>query len=347
MSSGGGERIDLPGAPAIEGLAFRAFDPATDYPVMAALTDAVNRHDGVDWLPTAESLRHDWQLNDGFDPPRDVLIAQVGDDVVGAVDVDWRVRSGDRVFHDLTPMVRPDWRRRGIGTVLRGWAERRVITGVAGGEMGPVGAAHILTSFADLEVPGTVAFAEGAGYAVEGYGVMMLRALSDPIPDFPFPPGLEVRPVAPEQHRQIWDADTEAFRDHRDPGVRTEADYLRWFTNPEVDTALWIVAWDGDDVAGSVWNVVFHDENERLGVRRGWLEHVSVRRPWRRRGLASALIAQSMRRLRDLGLQEAALGADAANLSGAIRVYEALGFRRARTAAHFQKAFPNGEAGQS
>ena len=45
-----------------------------------------------------------------------------------------------------------------------------------------------------------------------------------------------------------------------------------------------------------------------------------------------------MRRLRDAGLTEAALGADAENISGAVRVYEALGFRRVRTAAGYRKA---------
>jgi ribosomal protein S18 acetylase RimI-like enzyme len=54
--------------------------------------------------------------------------------------------------------------------------------------------------------------------------------------------------------------------------------------------------------------------------------------------MASALMVRSMRRFRDLGLTEAALGADAENLSGAVRLYEALGFRRVRTAASYRKA---------
>jgi ribosomal protein S18 acetylase RimI-like enzyme len=91
-------------------------------------------------------------------------------------------------------------------------------------------------------------------------------------------------------------------------------------------------------------NFVFPEENARLGLSRGWLEHVSVRRPWRKRGLASALMVRSMHRLRELGLAEAALGADAENLSGAVRLYEALGFRRLRTAASYLKEIPVGGA---
>jgi ribosomal protein S18 acetylase RimI-like enzyme len=80
-------------------------------------------------------------------------------------------------------------------------------------------------------------------------------------------------------------------------------------------------------------------ENETLGLSRGWLDHISVRRPWRRRGLASALITDALRALREAGLAEAALGVDAENVSGALRVYEALGFRRARTGVSYRKMF--------
>jgi len=84
-------------------------------------------------------------------------------------------------------------------------------------------------------------------------------------------------------------------------------------------------------------NAIYPAENEALGVQRGWLDHVSVRRPWRRRGLASALIAESLRAIRDAGMTDAALGVDAENPTGALRVYENLGFRRARTGVSYRK----------
>jgi GNAT superfamily N-acetyltransferase len=80
-------------------------------------------------------------------------------------------------------------------------------------------------------------------------------------------------------------------------------------------------------------------ENEALGIRRGWLDHVSVRRPWRRRGVASALIVAALDGLRSAGMTEAALGTDAENVTGAVPVYERLGFRRARTTVKYRKGF--------
>ena len=106
----------------------------------------------------------------------------------------------------------------------------------------------------------------------------------------------------------------------------TDADFRTTYGRAELDTDLWVVAWDGDQVAGVVQNWVWPEENERLGVSRGWLEHISVRRPWRRRGLARAMTAASLVKLRERGLAEAMLGVDSENPNGALGLYEGLGF---------------------
>jgi ribosomal protein S18 acetylase RimI-like enzyme len=315
----------------------RHVEPDTDFPALADLISTVNVHDGVDWLPTAETLAHDWEHTDGADVSEDVVLAEVSGALVGYAEHSWRVR-GEHVFHHLHVAVLPDIRRRGLGRALLAWAEARVASGLAGGGLGDTLALpHVLSGYADLDITAVKPWATAAGYAADGYGVLMTRPLADPIPDVQLPTGIELRPVRAEDHRRIWDADTEAFQDLRDPSVRTESDFAGWFTQPNLDTGLWLVAWDGAEVAGSVMNFVWPEENARLGLSRGWLEHVSVRRPWRKRGLATALIAGSLRLLKDLDLEEAALGADAENLTGAVHVYEALGFRRVRTAANYRK----------
>ena len=249
-----------------------------------------------------------------------------------------RRQRGQRVFHEVLPMVRQAARRRGLGQALLAWAERRAAAGHAAGTMGPADLPHVVFCWADVDVDGVAAFAATNGYSPDGYGILMTRSLADPLPDAPLPEGIELRPVRPEDYRRIWDADVEAFQDDRDPVVRTDADFERWFTAPDLDTSMWLVAWDGDEVAGAAWNVVYGAENERLGQKRGYIEHLSVRRPWRRRGLASALLVRSMQTFRDLGLEEARLGADAENLSGAVRLYELVGFRRIKRWARYVKA---------
>ncbi|MBP1632328.1 MAG: Acetyltransferase, partial [Acidobacteria bacterium] len=61
-----------------------------------------------------------------------------------------------------------------------------------------------------------------------------------------------------------------------------------------------------------------------------YTESISVRRPYRRRGLARSLLVQSLHAVRERGMAEAALGVLTENLHGAFRLYESVGFRVVR-----------------
>jgi mycothiol synthase len=326
-------RIQLPDAPAIPGLRFRMFDPARDYESLVELLCEAHLADGVDYLPTVEGLRSDDDHGGEFDPRRDRILAEIEGDLVAAAETNVRTRDGIGV-HEVEGWVRPAWRRRGLGRALLHWTEARAAN-VARVDGRPPRRA--LSAWPDEEQVGATTIYETEGYAIVRYGFLMVRDLAQPIAPAAVPAGLEIRTVREADHRRIWDADTEAFRDHWNSGERTDEDFASWFDKPELDTALWRVAWDGDEVAGSVMNFIWPKENEVLGFKRGWLEHVSVRRPWRRRGLAAALIAESLHALRGAGMTEAALGVDAENLSGALRLYEAMGFVRERTGVSFRK----------
>ncbi len=330
--------IQLPDAPTIPGLCVRTFDPARDYETIVGLIREANLTDGVDYIPTVENLRSEHEHGGEFDPLRDIAVAELDGALIAAAETNVQTRSGMGVHH-VEGWVRPRWRRRGLGRALLRWTERRaaevaLVDGRTGG--------RALSTWPDENQAGAVALYEREGYRIVRCGFQMVRDLADPIPSLPLPHGLEIRPVDPAHHRRIWDADVDAFRDHWDASDPTEADYESWFATPELDTSLWLVAWDGDEVAGSVMSFVWPAENEALGLRRAWLEHISVRRPWRRKGLASALIADALRGLQAAGLTEAALGVDAENTTGALRVYEAIGFRRVRTGVSYRKEFTAG-----
>ena len=151
------------------------------------------------------------------------------------------------------------------------------------------------------------------------------------------PTGWRSGRVVPEDHRKIWAADVEAFRDHWGASEESEEGFQRFFGSPEFRPELWRVAWDGSEVAGVVMNRVLSTFNEQTGERRGLLAGVSVRRPWRRRGLARALVAQSLRALRDAGMTSAVLGVDADNPTGALGVYEANGFAVHRRGMNYRR----------
>jgi mycothiol synthase len=326
--------INLPDPPAVAGLHVRPFDIGRDVEQLVDLICEANLADQTAYMPSVPQFRNDLQHHAYFDPARDMLVAEVDGRLVAGTRHEIRVRASV-VQHQIDGWVQPDLRRRGVGRALLRWTERRAREAAAEWA-GPE--PHGLGSWVDETQPGALALLESEGYERVRYGFMMVRPLSEPIPEAPLPAGLEVRPVAEVDHRAIWDADTEAFRDHWDAAVRTEEDFVGWFSTPGIDTSLWRVAWEGDEVAGSVMSFIYDEENEKMGVSRGWLDHVSVRRPWRRRGLASALIADSLRALRDRGLEQAALGVDSENPTGALGVYEALGFRRFQTGISFRKS---------
>ena len=322
-------------------ITFRDFDPERDFDAAAALIREVNNHDGEPWLPTAQTLRHDWAPTSGYEPARDTRLAFDDDRLVGATNIGWRERTGT-IVHNMEVWVRPSDRRRGIGTALVRWAEAHAVESVAAGYGGSPVLPHVLNGGIDEVVPAAAAFAEKLGYRPIRYGFVMQRDLGEPIPDVPLPPGIEVRPVVEADHRRIWDADAEAFRDHWEVSVREESDYRRFFEEPDLDTSLWQVAWDGDEVAGSVLNFIYPDENRELGIEVGWLQHVSTRRAWRGRGVASALIVRSLVALRDRSMAVARLGVDGENPTGALGVYQRLGFSEFRKWIVQRKPFPAG-----
>lgn len=308
----------------------RPFSYPADLAAMAELVAATSDVDGHDWFPTAEVLAVYWRATPLFDPDRDCLVVEDAAGMAAMVSVEPQIRHGKTV-HWIEGWVRPDRRRQAIGRVLLRWAERHAADLVRTRAIEPVDLPQFV-GFGVLESnPAAIAFGRGSGYAPVRYGFGMRRDLAEPIPDKALPDGIELRPVKPEHHRQIWDADVEAFRDHFEPRDRDESDFITTFTAPNVETGLWRVAWDGDDVAGSVINQIDPDQNARLGIEIGWLEHVSVRRAWRGRGVANALIVASLHALRERGMAIASLGVDGENLTGALRLYEQLGFRRHET----------------
>jgi mycothiol synthase len=325
-----------PEAVDVGALELRPPDPNRDFPAIVDLISDVNRQDSVPWFPTPEGLALDWAPSPTFDPERDIRLIDRAGRLVAGVKVEWRDRSG-KVIHRIEPWTRPEARRQGLGRRLLAWAEGRARESVTNGSGGPTELPHFLGGGTGMDNPAGAGFAVSAGYRPVRYSFEMRRRLDEPLPDAVLPEGLELRPVRPADHRAIWDADVEAFRDHFEASERHEADYRAFYDHPDADTTLWQVAWDGSEVAGSVVNTIYGHENAELGLDIGWLDHVSVRRPWRRRGLASALIARSLSILRERGMAIAALGVDAENPTGALGVYERLGFHRARTWVTYRK----------
>jgi mycothiol synthase len=316
---------DLPAAAPVARLPdarFRMFRDDADYERLAGLFKAANRQDVVPWFPTADNLRSEMGSRASIDPARDILLTEIDDRLVGMTGVERVVRDGQPVY-EMWGAVAPDQRRHGLGTALLDWSLARMRQRAAIEDAGV--AVNVQGDAEDQETGHRVLLA-GAGFEPVRHFFLMRRPTLDDVPDVPLPDGLEIRPVTETQRRPILEAEFEAFEDHWGNRERSEDSFTTTLSRAELDTDLWIVAWDGDQIAGVVENWIWAEENEELGVRRGWLERISVRRPWRRRGLARAITAASLVRLREAGMRDGMLGVDSENPNGALGLYEGLGF---------------------
>lgn len=309
-----------------EGVTARRFYGEADYPNVVAINNAAWAADEEEAVDTLEQSSAFFRNVQNFDPQRDMLMVEAdGVPVAYTHTFWWDNDEGERLFA-LSGQVHPDWRRKGIGSALLRWQEVRIAEIAA--EQGPH-AKRYIQGGAEDRVIGRVKLFEQAGYAPIRYGNMMVRDLSEPIPDLPLPAGLELRTVRDVDLRTIWEATNEAFRDHWGHRVSTEADWRRFLEWPDKQPENWQIAWDigRNEIAGGVHVNVFQKENAKFNMLRGWTDPVYVRRPWRKRGLAKALLVRAMHKLVELGMNEAALGVDAENPNGALGLYESLGFR--------------------
>ncbi len=317
--------VEVPNAPAISGLRFRLFQGDQDFPGMVAAINAAKVADKAERADTVDDMRKNYAHLVNCDPYRDVLIAEADERIVGYSRLTWYIDETEhkRIYQSFG-FVNPELRRKGIGRAMLHY-NQAALRKIAEGH--PRDLERWFESFGqDTEVENG-SLLQHEGYTVVRCGFSMVRPDLENIPDMPLPEGLEVRPVLPEDWHTIWNADQEAFRDHWGFVAGTEEDYLNWCQSRNHQPEIWQVAWAGNEVAGAVQNFIDANENEEYHRLRGYTEGIFTRRPWRKRGLAHALIARSLRMHKEKGMTEAALGVDSQNLCGALSVYESMGFR--------------------
>ncbi len=74
----------------------------------------------------------------------------------------------------------------------------------------------------------------------------------------------------------------------------------------------------------------------------GWVGSLSVCRPWRRKGLAVALLYHSFAEFYRQGHRRVGLGVDSSSLTGATRVYERAGMHADQHTAIYSKVLRDG-----
>jgi len=216
--------------------------------------------------------------------------------------------------HEIDGYVHPEHQGRGIGTRLLRLAERRAreVSGAGARMRGSIEAANSAAQ---------QLFA-AQGYRAARHFWRMEIDLHAPPPAPAWPEGIVIRTFVPGQDaRATYEAIEEAFQDHWGHVRLPFEEWSRGQTQrPEFDPALWFLAIDHEQIAGTA-----------LCLRRtellGWIRGLGVRRPWRGRGLGMALLRHAFGAFYACGFRSAGLGVDAQSLTGATRVYERAGMR--------------------
>jgi len=321
-------------APKIPGLTFRGFRGEVDYPHMAALIAACKVLDGIERVTTAEDIARNYRHLENSDPYQDILFAEIDGKVSGYGRFFWdELLEGIRLYH-IFGFLHPEWRHKGIGTAMWAYGEARARQ-IAVGHPQDIPKCFQHEPF-DSEKD-MVRLLESRGYQPVRYEIYMMRDLSEPFPEAPMPPGLEVRPVRDEDIWPIFHASNEAFRDHWGARDESEEDHKAFMESPEFRPELWKVGWDGDEIAGVVHNFIDEKENREYNRKRGYTEGICVRKPWRKMGLARSLLVQSMKMFKEMGMTETALSTDSQNISGSVRLYEGVGYRKVRQQTIYRK----------
>lgn len=332
-----GTPMEVREAPPLPGLVFRHWRGlGEDLPGMAAANQRARDDAGIEEVITIEGMTTFYSHLTNCDLDRDLMIVELDGRTIGYVRVEWRdLTNGTRRFVSLCALD-PAQRSQGIGQAMLSWSERRLAEIAAGVPADRPGQLFGFTYSTD--VAGRALLEKNAWTAV-ARGYEMVRPTLEDVPAVPIPDGLAVRTVTEADRRKIWEAAREAFRDERDEAEWSKEDWAR-FPEELPDSSLWVIAYDGDQVAGGVLNSIDKDANAHHGRLRGALSSVWTGAHWRRRGVAKALIARSLVLLRDRGMTSAYLGVDGANPNQAMTLYSGMGFEVATSTIDWRKPLP-------
>lgn len=297
-----------------------------DVNAVADLIYAVCEADGdVTVALSAAELEHEWKTHK-FNPETDSHVIETQDGRVIAYGEFFNSQAHADLNADL--YVHPEFKGRGLFPAMLTWIEARAREEMKLAE--PDLRIFIRSSMDGKDEIAKLAH-EAEGYTTVRFSWRMEINLEEAPPAPMFPAGIELRPFDKEAHaRLLLDAENEAFSEHWGSHASTFEEWShRKLEKAEFDPTLWLVAWDGDQIAG------FSQNRFRMGI--GWVGTLGVRKPWRKSGLGLALLLHSFGEFYKRGMKTIGLGVDASNKTGATRLYQRAGMHIASEFVTYEK----------
>ena len=309
-----------------------------DVPALTALLNRIDAHEALG-EPAEEPSIREWLQLPRLTLATDTVAVREGDELVGfgMVTVSAQPDRDGRARVQLSGGVHPDHRRRGLGTAILTRLESRGAELAA--ERHPGLPAVLRTGGgrdpeADAAGPGGAdvrPVLEARGYRRVRSWLEMERDLTgDPI-EVPAVDGAELVTPQPAQSEAVRLAHVAAFADHWGSAPIDAETWQLWTTSHTSRPQHITLAVDPEGTV-LAYAITSEDVPGTLPVAL-----VGTRPEARGRGLARAAFARTLAAGAEAGFTSAQLEVDAESLTGATRLYEAVGFTRAHVYATYER----------
>jgi len=287
--------------------------------------DKIDIYSLLEAIPTLEQFEKDIHDNHCI-PTEDIVLAFDDELCVGYMRIGWWTEvDGTRLYLQLGNVL-PAWRTKSVGEMLLDWSEKRI---------------REISSHHDTK--GRAMFGANATSTEKEYTQLLLSRgyrVTFPLAEMDFkgfasnkepslPDGFELREVKESHVRKIWEMNNAVYATRQFTHLPTEEDFREFSTHPLNDYNLWDVAWHENEIAGVVIS--------RIQEGRAEVFEVSVAEPYRRRGLAYALLWRNLTRLKERNCGVIRLYTSGDNIAGARSLYEKIGFKHIKDFNRYRK----------
>jgi mycothiol synthase len=278
---------------------------------------------------TVEKFANEW-THPKFDVAYStrVIVEEASGQVVGYASV-WDTEPLP-VSNWVNAVVHPDFMGRGLGTALHHWIHVRLQDTLARvpedvqvdyhcGAMTQHDSAHALFESLGMQ-------------KVRYFWRMVIEIENKELPEPQIAAGFVIRPWSEVLDsislRDVASAAEEAFRDHwghvDQPLDEIMSDWQHWVENtPDMGPDTWFLLIE--EATNEVAGVSLCRRKARNNPAWGYLDTLGIRREYRQKGLALALLHYTFRYFQQEGFTQVELHVDASSLTGATRLYERAG----------------------
>jgi mycothiol synthase len=219
--------------------------------------------------------------------------------------------------------VHPGYRGTGVGTELLTWSEEAAQ--VLHHERYP-GKSLSVNANCLVKCGSAMALFEACGYRQVRWFHEMTKDLSADLPSYPACAGVSIVPFTAENSADAMRVRNAAFRDHWGSTDTTRADWDLFVGGHAFRPGYSFLGYSGDEPLGFVLGSEYEGYNEASGTRDLYINLVGTTQSARKRGVATTLIGTAISAAKADGFDTASLNVDADSPTGALGLYERLGF---------------------